>query len=166
MSNPSQKKKHRLNAFDFILLLLVVIVLTVSIVRIIRSNPNFISGGDMTAVCTVTTAALPEALNEQIKVGDLIYDTESSQLLGKVTFVKSDVFKLTGTNEATGASASTDVSGKIVLIITFEAPVWFEDGSYNVDGYRLSVGKEMSVRTNGVTVSGECTELTVTEKTA
>ena len=166
MASQSQKKKHGLNVFDFILIILVIIVLTVSVVKLIRSNPNIISGGNVTAVCTVTTEALPETLKEQINVGDLIYDTESSQLLGKVTDIKSDVYRLTGTNEKTGETASTDISGKVVLIITFEAPVWFEDGSYNVDGYRLSIGREMHVRTTRVAINGECTALTVSEKTA
>ncbi len=166
MASISQNKKHRFNVFDFILIVLVVIVITVTTVKFIRSNPGIISGGGQNAVFTVTTVALPEALKEQIKVGDSIYDTESSQLLGKVTAVSSDVYKLYGINEATGAAVTTDVEGKIVLTITVEAPVWFENGTYNIDGYRISVGKAISVRTDSVSVSGECSSLTVTEKTA
>lgn len=156
-----QNKKHRLNIFDFILIFLVIIALTVSIVKIIRSNPNIISGGDKTAVCTVVTEALPEALKDQIKVGDLIYDSESSQLLGKVTAVTYETYKLSGTNELTGVTSYTEVAGKVTLTVTFESSVWFEDGGYNVDGYRLSVGKAVSLRTSGVAVNGKCTALTV-----
>ncbi len=166
MASISQNKKHRFNVFDFILIILVIVVITLTTVKFIRSNPGIISGGGQNAVFTVTTEALPEMLKDGIKVGDSIYDTSSSQLLGKVTEVQSDVYKLSGVNEATGATVTTDVDGKIVLKITVEAPVWFEDGTYNIDGYRISVGKAVSVRTDSVSVSGECTALTVTEKTA
>ncbi len=166
MASISQNKKHRFNVFDFILIVLVIIIITVTTVKFIRSNPGIISGGGQNAVFTVTTVALPEMLKEQIKVGDSIYDTESSQLLGKVTAVQSDVYKLSGINESTGATVTTDIEGKIVLTITVEAPVWFENGTYNIDGYRISVGKPISVRTDSVSVSGECTALTVTERAA
>lgn len=164
MASLPQNRKHRFNVFDFILIILVVIVITVTTVKFIRSNPNTISGGDKTAVCVITTEALPEALKEQIKEGDIIYDTASSQLLGKITSVQSDVYKLYGVNELNGSSIATDVEGKITLTLTVETSVWLEDGTYNVDGYRLSVGKEMSVRTSSVAVKGECTALTVTDK--
>ncbi len=166
MASISQNKKHRFNVFDFILIVLVIIIITVTTVKFIRSNPGIISGGGQNAVFTVTTVALPEMLKDQIKVGDSIYDTESSQLLGKVTAVQSDIYKLSGINEATGATVTTDVEGKIVLTLTVEAPVWFENGTYNIDGYRISVGKAVSVRTDSVSVSGECTALTITEKTS
>ena len=166
MANISQNKKHRFNVFDFLLIVLVIAVITVTTVNFIRSNPAIITGGNQNAVFTVSTDALPEMLKDQIKVGQQIYDTESSQLLGKITAVESDVYKLTGINEATGETVSTDVEGKITVTITVEAPVWFEHGLYNVDGYRLSVGKTMSIRTNSVSVSGICTSLVITEKTA
>lgn len=159
-------KKHRFNVFDFILILLVIVVITLTTVKFIRSNPAIISGGDKTAVCVITTAPLPEALKDQIKVDDLVYDTESSQLIGRVTEIKSDVYKLTGVNESTGDTATTDVEGKITLTITVSTSVWFEDGIYNIDGYRISIGKEMALRTNNVAFSGDCTALTITEKTA
>lgn len=166
MASISQNKKHRFNVFDFILIVLVIVIVTLTAVKFIRSNPGIISGGEKNAVFTVTTDALPEMLKDKIKVGDSIYDTASSQLLGKVTAVQSDTYKLSGVNEITGDTVTTDVDGKIVLIITVEAPVWFSDGTYNIDGYRISVGKAVSVRTDNVSVSGECTALTVSEKTA
>lgn len=166
MSSLPESRKHRFNVFDFILIILIIAVITVAAVKLIRSNPNLISGGDQTAICVVTSEALPKALDGQIKVGDLIYDSESSQLLGKVTAVSSEVYKLKGINENTGETVTTDVEDKITLTLTLEAPVWLENGIYNVDGYRLSVGKAMSVRTERVSVSGECTSLTLKDKTA
>ena len=166
MASLSQNRKHRFNVFDFILIVLVIIVITLTTVKIIRSNPNTISGGDKTAVCVITVSAIPEELKDQINKDDLLYDTESSQLLGKVTDVKYETYKLTGVNEATGDVSTTEVSGKVTLTITFETSVWLEDGTYNIDGYRLSVGKVMSVRTGRVAVSGECSDLTVNDKTA
>ena len=117
----SGEKKHRLNALDFLLIILIVGAIAAAIVIVVRSNPNIISGGDKTALCTVTATALPESLKELVKVGDLIYDSESSQLLGKVTEVKAEPYKLNGTNELTGATATTEVEGKITLTVTFEA---------------------------------------------
>ena len=165
MASISQNKRHRFNVFDFILIVLVIIIITVATVRFIRSNPGIISGGKQNATFVITTEALPEMIKEQIKVGDSIYDTESSQLLGKVIAVQSDVFKLTGINEVTGATVTTDVEGKITLTLTVEAPVWFEDVTYNIDGYRISVGKQLSVRTDSVTARGKCSALNITEKT-
>lgn len=164
MASLSGNKKHRFNVFDFILIVLVIIVITVTSVRFFRSNPGIISGGDKTATCVITTSALPEALKEQIKVGDLIYDTVSSQLLGKVTAVTSDTYKISGINKADGSTVTTEIPGKITLTVTFEAPIWFENGTHNIDGYMISVGKAMSVRTENIAVSGECTALSVIEK--
>ena len=41
-----------------------------------------------------------------------------------------------------------------------------ENGTYTVDGYRISVGKAVSVRTDNVYVKGECVSLNVTDKAA
>ena len=164
MANISQNKKHRFNVFDFMLILLVIVIITLTTVKFIRSNPTFISGGTQNAVFVITTEALPSELDGQIKVGDQLYDTESSQVLGKVTSVESGIYKISGINEMTGETVATDVAGKIVLTITVEAPVWFENGTYNVDGYRISVGKAVSVRTDNAFAKGECISLTVTDK--
>ena len=164
MANISQNKKHRFNVFDFLLILLVIVIITLTTVKFISSNPAFISGGNQNAVFVITTEALPSELDGQIKVGDQLYDTESSQVLGKITAVESSVYKLNGINELTGETVTTEIDGKIVVTITVEAPVWFEDGTYNVDGYRISAGKTVSVRTDNTYVKGECVSLTVTDK--
>ncbi len=165
MATSQNKKFHHFNVFDFLLIVLVVIVITVTAVNFIRSNPNKISGGNKQAIYDITTSALPEALSDQIKQGDFIYDTESGQLLGTVTNVLSSPYSIYGINEQTQESVLTEVDGKIFLKITITSPVWYRDDLYDIDGYRISVGKTMSVRTNNVVVSGECSSLTITEKT-
>ncbi len=164
MASLPQGRKHRFNVFDFILIILIIALVTVTAVKFIRANPGVISGGDKTAICVITAENLPEALKEQIQVGDSLYDTESSQLLGNVTEVKYEVYKLKGINELTGNAVTTDVEGKITLTVTIETRVWLDNGTYNVDGYRLSVGRTMSVRTDRLAVSGECSSLTLKDE--
>lgn len=166
MANISQNKKYRFNLFDFALILLVVVVITLTTVKFIRSNPAIISGGTQDAVFVITTEALPSELDGQIKVGDQLYDTESSQVLGRVTAVESSAYKLSGINELTGETVTTEVDGRIVVTVTVETSVWLENGTYTVDGYRISVGKAVSVRTDNVYVKGECVSLNVTDKAA
>ncbi len=152
-------KKHRLNALDFLLIILIVGAIAAAIVIVVRSNPNIISGGDKQIEYVVKSEELPSQLKGSISVGDLIYDDETNQLIGTVIAVSETPTRLVGYNPITGAPVYTDVAGKTDIAITVRATVWADGVSYKIDNYRLAVGMDVSFHTHATALSGQITKI-------
>jgi hypothetical protein len=172
MANQSSSgKSHRINAFDFLLIILVVGVISIAVINVIRANPNKISSANKEAHYTITTEALPKSVLEQVAIGDYVYDSETGQVIGKVSAVTSEEYALIGEN-ALGETVKTPIEDKIILTVTVNSPIWTNSSSYTIDGYRIAVGKTMSIRTapasedseKGIAVVGECKSITISDK--
>ncbi len=160
MSNLSSGgKPHRLNALDFVLIILIVGAVAAAVVIIIRSNPNIISGGDKDIEYVIETDALPSQLTGCVSVGDVIYDADSNQVIGTVVAVNETPHKLTGYNTITGKPVYTEVAGRIDIAITVKATVWADGSSYKIDNYRIAIGKEVSFHSVSTALSGEITAI-------
>ena len=107
----SGERKHRLNALDFLLIILIVGAIAAAVVIVVRSNPNIISGGDKEIEYVVKSEGLPSQLKGCISVGDLIYDDATNQVIGTVVAVSEAPTKLVGYSP-TGEPVYTEVDGK------------------------------------------------------
>ena len=155
--NPGEKPR-RLNALDFLLIILILGAVAVAVVTVIRSNPNIISGGDVQIRYVITSENIPEAVSLNIKTGDQIYDDVSNQLLGTVTAVTVTQSSLKGYDE-NGNLVLTPIEGKTDISITVEASVWADENPYKIDNYRIAVGSEISYHSANISLSGKCVSI-------
>lgn len=149
------EKPRRMNVLDFFLIILILGAIAVAIATVIRSNPNIISGGNKKINFVITTENIHEAISENIKAGDQIYDDLSNQLLGTVTEVTVTPAYLTGYNSE-GALIPTPIEGKCNISITVETSVWADGNSYKIDRYRIAVGKEVAYHSDSISLTGSC----------
>ncbi len=152
-------KKHRLNALDFLLIILIVGAIAAAIVIVVRSNPNIISGGDKEIEYVIKSDGLPSQLKGSIAVGDLIYDDATNQVIGTVIAVSETPHQLKGYDPSTGKPVFTEVAEKTDISITVKATVWADGSSYKIDNYRIAVGKEVSFHSPTTALSGEITTI-------
>ena len=122
MSTPVSNGKRRINFLDFLLILLVIAIISATVVTVIRSNPNRISGGDKEIVYTLKCEMLDAGMANKFHIGDHIYDNASNQLLGTVQTI-SDPQYITA-YDSNGNQIDT---GKITLTLVIKASVWVED---------------------------------------
>lgn len=155
----SGKKKHRLNAIDFLLIILIVGAIAAAVVMVVRSNPNIISGGDKEIEYVVKSESLPSQLKGCISKGDLIYDDATNQVIGTVVAVSEAPTKLVGYSSITGEPVYTEVDGKTDITITVKATVWANGSSYKIDNYRIAVGMDVSFHTHATALSGQITKI-------
>lgn len=152
-------KPHRLNALDFLLIILIVGAIAAAIVIVVRSNPNIISGGDKDIEYVIESGDLPSQLTGCIMVGDVIYDADSNQVIGTVVAVNETPHKLIGYTPVTGTPVYTEVEGRIDISITVKATVWADGSSYKIDNYRIAVGKDVSFHSVSTALNGEITAI-------
>lgn len=155
----SGERKHRLNALDFLLIILIVGAIAAAVAIVVRSNPNIISGGDKEIEYVIKSDGLPSQLNGCISVGDLIYDDETNQVIGTVIAVNEAPATLKGYDTATGKPVYTEVTGKTNIAITVKATVWADGSSYKIDNYRIAVGMDVSFHTHATALSGQITKI-------
>ena len=152
-------KKHRLNALDFLLIILIVGAIAAAVVIVVRSNPNIISGGDKEIEYVVKSEALPSQLKGSIAVGDLIYDDATNQVIGTVVAVNESPTILVGYEPITGKPVYTEIAGKTDISITVKATVWADGSSYKIDNYRIAVGMDVSFHSHATALRGQITKI-------
>lgn len=154
----SGDKVRRMNALDFLLVILILGAIAVAIATVIRSNPNIISGGDKKISYVITTENIFEEVSGNIKAGDQIYDDVSNQLLGTVTEVTVTPSYLKG-YDSDGVLVLTPIEGKFDIAVTVEAAVWADGSSYRIDSYRIAVGREISYHSDSISLIGTCVSI-------
>ena len=155
----SGEKKHRLNALDFLLIILIVGAIAAAIVIVVRSNPNIISGGDKEIEYVIKSEGLPSQLNGSIAVGDLIYDDATNQVIGTVIAVSEAPSTLKGYDPQTGEPVYTEIAGKTDITITVKATVWADGSSYKIDNYRIASGMDVSFHSHATALRGQITKI-------
>ena len=154
MSASVSNGKRRINFLDFLLIVLVIAIITASVVTVIRSNPNRISGGDKVIVYTVKCEMVDVAMANKFHIGDSIYDNVTNQLLGTV-YTTPEAVPIIAKDE----NGNDYDTGKIALTLSVKASVWVEDGMYTIDKYRISAGQDVSFHSDKVYVNGYCSDI-------
>ncbi len=162
MAGSANNPKRKFNILDFLLILLIITTVAITIVSVIRSNPNKISGGDKDITYTIRCEMIDGSLTDNIAVGDNIYDDVTNQLLGTVTKVETEVVKAVDLSSSGLLKPLVDTN-KVNITLTVSAKVWDRDGIYSIDNYRIAAGKQISFHSENISVTGSCLLITDTE---
>ncbi len=160
MSRNNGEKKHALNALDVLIIIIIIAVIATAAASIVRANPGIISGGDKEISYVIQVKEIPEALKNNIAVGDKLYDDESGQLIGEVSLFSAEQAYLTGYDDKNGSPVYTPIDGKTDMLITVKVKVWVENDSLRIDGFRIAVGKDTSCHSHDLAISGKCVSIT------
>ncbi len=155
----NSEKKRGLNALDVILTILAIAAIAMAVANVVRANPSIVSGGDKDINYTIQVSEVLDALTDNVKVGDKLYDDKSGQLLGEVTAISCTQSQKKGYDK-NGSEVLTPIDGKSDMLITLKVSVWAENGALNIDGFRISVGMEISCHSPNISVTGVCTSIT------
>ncbi len=158
MAKNNTEKKRGLNVIDVLLTIIAIGIIAMLVANIVRANPGIVSGGDKDISYVIKVTNIPNALNDNIKVGDKLYDDASGQLLGEVTDISVSQSQKLGYDK-NGNEAFTPIDGSSDIAITLRVSVWEEDGELNIDGFRIAVGLEISCHSPNISVKGMCTSI-------
>ncbi len=159
MAQNSTEKKRALNAIDVLLIIIAIGIIALVVVNIVRQNPNIVSGGNKQISYVIQVNEVYDALTDNVKVGDKLYDNASGQLIGEVTDVSVSRSQKVG-YDLSGDVVYTPIEGKSDIAITLKVSVWSDGGVLKIDSYRISVGMEISCHSPNISVTGRCVSIT------
>lgn len=151
----SANGKHKINFLDFLLIILIIAIITATIVSVIRSNPNKISGGDTNLTFKIKCEMVDKTVAENIAANDSIYDNATNQLLGTVVSVESTKVKA---HQDTVLSPEIETD-KVTLVIMVASTAWKDNGLYSIDSFRIAAGQTIDFHSEQISLSGTCVSL-------
>lgn len=154
------KSKHRLNAFDIILIVAITILLVASAVRIFNIYPHLGSQSSTQISFVLSVSDLPQGVGEQLREGDKLYDTESGSYLGTVTAISIEAHIQKEANLKTGETVVNEIEGRSDIKITVKCDAKYDGTQYKTNGVCISCGTSYTVRTAKIAVSGSCISIT------
>ncbi len=158
------KQKHRFNAVDALIILLILAVIAAGIFvfsKKVRSQ----KAGSFDIEYVIELRTVRDELADNITVGTKIIDSAKKYQLGEVIAVNVTPAKFTGTDLINGELVYYDYPEHSDVSLTVKTTARLDsEGMYIVDsGYRLSVGTSIYVRTPDYVGTGYCTKFKKTE---
>ena len=163
-------KQGRLNVFDIIIIVILLFAISLATIFMV---PKFRSAADSgqksTIQYTVVFYNVDEAVYDKIVVGVNVTDNVSGNSLGIVDDTpeseisyKYVLVKDTENGDQYYAQRKDDELGRRNVTVTVVATATYKEGEgYLVEGYGISVGKEMNLRFPDFCAIGYCDSLTV-----
>ena len=138
-----EKKKHRFNLFDVIVIL--VIVVLAAAVYIISHREQTLAETVM-ATYTVEIADVPSGASDCIEIGAAVTDNIKNYSCGTVVGVEELPYQVAVDNTVTGNRDYAVVSGRSFVLITIEVPVLESDtGLETPEGYDVRMAASTSI---------------------
>lgn len=158
--NKTEVKKGRFNAFDALVIILVLAVIF-SAFYILDPFGLFSAGTkeNVTLRYTVEFKNVDDDFKDNINVGDTVHNATSNSPMGKVISVTvKPAFEWV---EGETAMEQKPIAGKSNVFVTIEVECVREKGiGYLVNGYNVVVGIPMDLRFSNFVGSGECIAIT------
>jgi len=154
------EKKRKINALDFLLIILIAAVITITVVTIIQGDPKNSALGDKNISYSLTLPMISKTIVDNINVGDTIYDCDSNQNLGTIETV--EIIPINATiNTQNGESSKIELSDKVTVKLVVKTSVFENNNSYSIGSYRLIVGNNVSFKSEKYILSGKCTAISL-----
>lgn len=155
-----KEKKRRFNFID-VILLIIIIAVAASLVYVFVSpyvDQVMNKASQKTIRYEIMVEAVSDDIEYRIENGDIVYDTETLNEIGKVVTVEY-ADKLISTKDAEGNAKTSVYPGVKDIRITVEAKVSVANGIYEINGYAIAAGKDIPFRMAGYTDMGVCTHI-------
>lgn len=158
--NKTEVKRGRFNAFDALIIVLV-LALVFGAFYIFDPFGLFYGGTkeNVTLRYTVEFKNVDDDFNDNVSIGDSVYNATSSSVMGKVISVTvKPAFEWV---EGETSMVQKPIAGKSNVFVTIEVECVHEKGmGYLVNGDQVVVGLPMSLRFPNFVGSGHCIAIT------
>lgn len=155
----SEIKLWKLNAFDLLLILVIIIFVgAIGITHITSNNSDVVQAGNSNLgtkfTYTISINNLAETSADMLKVGDDVYERVSNTYIGKIS--KLDIREAKGNLEtASGDIILATLPERIDVDITIETDGTIRNNEYLANGLiRIMVGNLKEIKTKYVMCSG------------
>ena len=153
----TKEKRRRFNFIDVILLIVIIAILSVLAYIGFKAYNNYFHKD--ASGTPIRYEILIEGIDNDIKYfvskGDTVTEIDTLTSIGKVIECKAEPSQYVGT-DAEGNTVVSDHPTKSDVIITVEVNATGVGTTYDINGYTVCVGKEISFRTPGLSTNGEC----------
>lgn len=163
--NKTEQKKWKFNAFDVVLLLL---VLAIIVAALWVFDPFYMFSGDQKQPASITYVVVFRGVDDDvsggIKNGDTVMGAATSDVLGKVTSVRKQEAVVWEYVEGEDTMVKKTIEGKSDVYVTIKVECVYENGvGYIVEGRQIAYGTELSLRLSGFVGTGECVSLSASK---
>lgn len=155
---PPKKSNGKFNVVDLFIILVVIGTIGVFLVTVLSSDGK----ADTLAIeYTVRFENVSEALADNIRIGDSVYESSSRTLIGIVTAVdNSSHYTVYEYDNEKRAVVPIEYPDKYNLKVMVSADAVFEeDEGYSVDGIRIAVGAGLNLRFANYVGNAYCVEI-------
>ncbi len=157
-----QNKKHRFNVIDVVIILAVIALAALLVKSFVFDKQNDNRAEKVNLQYVIETDMLSEALADNVKTGDAVYDHVSGKKIGEVT--ACDVRNATHVGMSdSGMQVVSDVVGYRTLYITVECQASVMADGYSVETTDISVGRTYSLMLPDLYCTGVCISTEVTD---
>ena len=140
------KKKRKLNFFDIVIVLVVVLVAAGAYV--FTHKDEVVETKKL--VYTFELTDVQEGFSELVEIGDSITDNVKNYHMGTVIAVEAQPYKIITEDVVNGKLREVEVPGRETCVITVEANVTEVGADYKVDGnYTVKAGLEVAAKGPG-----------------
>ncbi|MBQ7671401.1 MAG: DUF4330 family protein [Clostridia bacterium] len=153
-----EKRKHKFNIIDAIVVLLIVAAVVFAVVKIVKNASD--KTADVSLTFVMQTDMIPDELSDNVSVGDPIYDGATGRKIGEVTACDTRPAQHTG-SDTNGTPVVSDVPGYKTLYVTCSAICESGDDGYTVEGVQISSGRRYVLMFPSLYCEGECISISV-----
>ena len=169
MEENNRKKIGRFNVLDIIIIVFLIFAISLAVVFTVPKFRTAVqSENKATIQYTVVFYNVDETVYDKIEVGVNVTDNTGGVSLGIVEDTPESEMSykyVLATDEANNtheAQRKDDELGRHNVTVTIVATAAYKEGSgYTVNGYGISIGKEMNLRFPDFSAVGYCNSLTV-----
>ncbi len=154
------KKKRSFNVVDALIILLILAVVAVGAVLLWSNSGKNGNANSFEIEYVVEFRTIRDEFTDNIEIGTKLVDSAKKYQLGEVIDVSSTPAKYTGVDLNTGELVYYDYPEHSDLSLTVRTVAALDDeGMFVIDnGYRISVGTTMYIRTPNYVGTGYCTK--------
>lgn len=160
MKNSKPKTRFRFNFID-VLLIIVILTAAALLLYIFTSSGVSLFGSSKTVTIeyTIEVKQVREEFRDLPKIGDFATESVTQYDIGNVTGISYSPTVYTGINRETGSLVIGEYPERINITFTLTAKAAYDGNEYSVGGYKIAVGKPISIRVPYFTGEGYCTTL-------
>ena len=158
----ANKSGGKFNAVDLFIILVATGLIGVFLITVFATGGNT---DTVTVEYTVRFENVSEALADNIRIGDSVYESSSRTLIGIVTAVdNSSHYTVYEYDNEKRAVVPIEYPDKYNLKVMVSADAVFEeDEGYSVDGIRIAVGAGLNLRFANYVGNAYCVEISEAE---
>ncbi len=164
-----RNKLGRLNVLDIIIIVFLIFAVSLAVIFTVPKFRTVVQSENKAIIqYTVVFYNVDETVYDKIEVGVSVTDNIDGISLGMVEATPESeiaykyVLSSDETNNTSEAQRKDDELGRHNVTVTVVATAAYSEGSgYTVNGYGISIGKEMNLRFPDFSAVGYCNSLTV-----